>query len=371
VSELVDLLSELVSIDSVNPGLVPGAAGEAQVARLVAGWLERAGLEVEVDDAAPGRPNVVGIAPGSGGGRTLLLNAHTDTVGVEGMEAPFEPRVEDGRLYGRGAYDMKAGLAAAMLAARDALALGLRGDVVVAAVADEEVASVGTEALVRSLRADAAIVTEPTGLRVSIAHKGFVALELAVEGRAAHGSRPDLGIDAIAKMGRVLVGLEALDTALRARPTHPRLGSGSLHASLITGGQEYSSYPASCTLQAERRIVPGESVELVDAEIEALLTRLRADDPELRVSWRRVFSRDPFETRADDPFVDLVLRQAGTDLGAEAFWADSALLAAAGIPTVLFGPGGDGAHAVVEWVDLEQAERCRDALLAIAREFCS
>jgi acetylornithine deacetylase len=371
VSELAELLSELVSIDSVNPELIPGAAGEARIARFVAGWLDQAGLEVEVKDAAPGRPNVVGVAQGSGGGRTLMLNGHTDTVGVEGMEAPFEPRVEDGRLYGRGAYDMKSGLAAAMLAARDALALDLRGDVIVAAVVDEEVASVGTEALVRSRRADGAIVTEPTGLRVGIAHRGFVAFELITEGRAAHGSRPDLGLDAIAKMGRVLVGLEALDRALRARPTHPLLGSGSLHASVISGGQEYSSYPASCTLQAERRTVPGETAELAEAEVATLLERLGADDADLRATWRRVFSREPFEIAPDDPFVQLVSSRAEAEVGGEAFWTDAALLADAGIPVVLYGPGGEGAHAAVEWVDLAQVERCREVLLAVASEFCA
>jgi acetylornithine deacetylase len=371
VSELAELLSELVAIDSVNPDLIPGGAGEGAIARFVAGWLEQARLEVEVAEAAPGRPNVVAVARGSGSGRSLLLNAHTDTVGVAGMEQPFAPRIEDGRLYGRGAYDMKAGLAAIMLAGRDARARRLRGDVIVAAVVDEEVGSIGTEALVRGWRADAAIVTEPTGLRVSVGHRGFVAFELETEGRAAHGSRPDLGIDAIAKMGHVLVGLEALDRALRSRPTHRLLGSGSLHASVVTGGQEYSSYPARCTLQAERRTVPGESVERAEREISSLLARLEAADPQFRASWRRVFSREPFEVARDEPIVELVQRNAGTELSGEAFWADSALLAAAGIPTVLFGPGGEGAHAVVEWVDLASAERCRDVLVAVAAEFCA
>jgi acetylornithine deacetylase len=371
VDELADLLSELVAIDSVNPELIPGAAGEREIAGFVAEWLRRAGLEVYVEEVAPARPNVVGVARGSGGGRTLLLNAHTDTVGVAGMEAPFAPRVEDGRLYGRGAYDMKAGLAAAMLAARDAARLGLRGDVVVAAVADEEVASIGTEGLVRSGRADAAIVTEPTGLAIGVAHRGFVALEVEVEGRAAHGSRPDLGIDAIAKTGRILVGLEELDRSLRAEPPHPLLGTGSAHASVISGGQEYSSYPASCTLQAERRTIPGETIEQVDAEVEAIVAQARAADPELRATWRRVFSREPFEIAADDPFVELVRRRADTDVAGLPFWADSALLAAAGIPTVLFGPGGEGAHAEVEWVDLASAECCRKVLVAVAGELCA
>ena len=202
-AELSELLRQLVAIDSVNPSLVEGGAGEAGIARFVADWFEAAGLEVIVGDALPGRPNVVAIARGSGGGRALLLNAHTDTVGVTGMDRPHEPWLENGRLYGRGALDMKAGLAAAMVAA--ASARGLAGDVVVAAVADEEVAGAGTKALLASgLRADAAIVTEPTGLDVAIAHKGFVGFEIETAGRAAHGSRPERGIDAIALMGSVL-----------------------------------------------------------------------------------------------------------------------------------------------------------------------
>jgi acetylornithine deacetylase len=371
VGELTELLSELVRIDSVNPDLIEGAAGEAQIARFIARWLAEAGLEVEVEEVAPGRQNVLGVARGSGGGRTLLLNGHTDTVGVAGMDDPFSPRIEAGRLYARGAYDMKAGLAAAMLAARDAGRLGLRGDVVVAAVVDEEVGSIGTEALVRSWTADAAIVTEPTGLRVGVAHRGFVALELVVEGRAAHGSRPDLGVDAIAKMGRLLVGLEELDRSLRAGPGHALLGPGSLHASLISGGQEYSSYPAACTLQAERRTIPGETVPDVEAEVAVIVEQARAADPELRATWRRVFSREPFEIAPHDPFVELVRGHTGTELSGEPFWADSGLLAAAGIPTVLFGPGGEGAHAEVEWVDLAEAERCREVLVAVAADLCS
>ena len=238
-AEIARLLEELVAIDSVNPELVPGGAGEDEIARFVASWLERAGLEVELETVVPGRPNVVALARGTGHGRSLMLNAHLDTVGVAGMARPHEPYVEDGRLYGRGAYDMKGSLAAMMVAATRAR--GLRGDLILTAVVDEEVASIGTEAVVRTRRADAAIVMEPTELAVAVAHKGFVAFELETTGRAAHGSRPDLGIDAIAKMGRLLVGLEERDRALRAAPSHPLLASGSLHASLIEGGQEFSS----------------------------------------------------------------------------------------------------------------------------------
>ena len=199
-----ELVSALVSIDSVNPDLVPGGAGESEVAAFVADWMRDAGLEVELDEAAPGRPSVVGIARGSGGGRSLMLNGHIDTVGTEGMERPFEPVVRDGRLYGRGGYDMKAGVAACMLAAQRLAGEGLAGDVIVTAVADEEYASIGTQSVLKRWQADAAIVTEPTGLRVCVAHKGFVWAELETRGRAAHGSRPSEGVDAISRMAPAL-----------------------------------------------------------------------------------------------------------------------------------------------------------------------
>jgi acetylornithine deacetylase len=375
--EVVELARRLVAIDSVNPDLVRGGAGERAIARAVAEWLEAAGLEVESHEIAPGRWNVVAVARGTGGGRTLLLNAHMDTVGVAGMEAPFAPRVEDGRLYGRGAYDMKASLAAIMLAGARAHSLSLPGDVVVTAVADEEVASIGSEAVAATVRADAAIVAEPTELRLAVAHRGFVWLELETTGRAAHGSRPDLGVDAIAKMGRVLVGLEDLDRGLRAEPTHPLLGSGSAHASLVEGGQELSSYPERCLVEAERRTIPGETPESVEAELRGVLARAGEGDPEFRGDVRVTFAREPFAVDEGDPFVELVRRHAEAAIGERPpavgvpFWTDAALFAGAGIPTVLFGPRGEGAHAVVEWVDLESVERCAETYLAVAAEFCA
>jgi acetylornithine deacetylase len=369
--DVIELTQRLVAIDSVNPALVPGGAGEAEIARFVADWLAAGGLEVETIGRAD-RPSVIGIARGTGGGRSLLLDAHTDTVGVAGMERPLEARLEHGRLYGRGAYDMKGSLAAVLLAGRDALRRRLRGDVVIAAVADEEAASIGTEAVLQQVHADAAIVAEPTGLTVGVAHKGFVGLELVTEGRAAHGSRPDLGLDAIAKMGYILLGIEKLDRALRAEPGHRLLGTGSVHAALIAGGQELSSYPASCRLEAERRILPGETAAGAEEELRLLVEGLAAADPEFRASVRVLFAREPFEIAPDDPFVELVRRHAGgAELSGQAYWADSGLLGAAGVPTVLFGPSGEGAHAVVEWVDLASLERCYETYVAVATEVCS
>jgi acetylornithine deacetylase len=281
------------------------------------------------------------------------------------MERGHEPYVDGDRLYGRGAYDMKASLAAIMLAGAEAAKAGLRGDVLVTAVCDEEVGSIGSAALAERLRADAAIVAEPTEERLAIAHKGFAWIEIETHGVAAHGSRPDLGEDAIARMGRVLVGLETLDQALRERGGHPLLGSGSVHASTIEGGRELSTYPESCVLRAERRTLPGESQADVEAEAEQLLG-------EVDGSARVTFFRQPFEVAGDAEIVALVRRHAGDpELVGVPFWADAALFAAAGIPTVLFGPRGEGAHAAVEWVDVESAERCAALYGAVAREFCA
>jgi acetylornithine deacetylase len=363
LSSLSELTAELVRIDSVNPDLIPGGAGEGEIARFVAAWLEDAGLEVEVEEIAAGRFNVIGIARGSGG-RSLLLNAHMDTVGVAGMEHPFEPRSKDGRLHGRGAYDMKASLAAIMLAGAEAAQSGLRGDVIVTAVCDEEVASIGSAAVAARVKADAAIVAEPTEERLAVAHKGFAWLELETRGRAAHGSRPDLGEDAIVRMGAALVRLEALDKALRGRPAHPLLGTGSIHASTIEGGTELSTYPDRCLVRAERRTIPGETEAHVAAEAEALLGD--ADG-----SARVTFFREPFEVSESAEIAALVGRHAGAPaIVGVPFWADSALFAAAGIPTVVFGPRGEGAHAAVEWVDVASAERCAAVYAAVAEEFC-
>jgi acetylornithine deacetylase len=365
VDELAELTGRLVAIESTNPDLVPDGVGEAEIAAFVAAWLEEAGLEVDLYEAAPGRPNVVAVARGTGGGRSLLLNAHMDTVGVAGVESPFTPAVRDGRLHGRGAGDMKGSLAASMLVGAAAVREGFTGDVIVAAVVDEEVGSLGTEALVRRTTADAAIVTEPTEEVVAVAHKGFVAFEVETVGRAAHGSRPDLGIDAISAMGPVLTGIAALDGRLRAGAGHPLLGTGSVHASVIEGGQEYSSYPAGCLLTGERRTIPGEAFDDVLAELEEIAAGTGA-------TVRLPFHRGPFETAADAPIVAALHRHLGHDaVGGVAFWADSALLAQAGIPTVVFGPIVGDIHGVDEWIDLASLERCHDAYLAVAREICA
>ena len=357
-----ELVERLVGINSVNPTLVAGGAGEAALARFVQAWLEDKGVEVELDQLAPSRANVVGRVCGTGGGRTLLLNAHLDTVGLGGMDAGLIARADGNRLYGRGTMDMKGSLAAIMEVAAAAVDLKLAGDLIVAAVADEEALSIGSERVAQTVKADAAIVTEPTGMQIAVAHRGFVWLELETRGRAAHGARYDVGEDAIVRMGPNLVALQELDDRFAAAEPHPLLGRASVHASLIEGGTELSTYPDRCVARIERRTLPGESVADVEEE-------LRAIAPGATV--KSFFSREPLETPADSPIVQLLyahVREA--ELVGVPFWTDAALFAAAGIPTVVFGPSGEGLHTDTEWVDLASLERLREILLLTAIDFC-
>jgi acetylornithine deacetylase len=383
MTTLTDLLSSLVSIDSTNPDLVPGAKGEGEIARFIAQWLEQQGLTVQMIESAAGRPNVIAVAKGSGGGRTLLLNGHMDTVGAGEMANPHKPRIEppvqgagDGRLYGRGAYDMKGGLAACMVAIAEANKQNLRGDIILTAVADEEYASIGTSEVVKHVHADGAIVAEFTELQMVLAHKGFAWFDIETSGVAAHGSRFDLGVDAIALMGRVLVELDQYDRALRLDPPHPLLGNGSVHASIIHGGGEMSTYPDRCVLSLERRTLPGEFADDIEQALLGILEHQQIIDPAFRANIRRGLVRSPLETPQEAGIARAVQSAATKVLGHPApvagvhFWSDAAFLADAGIPSLLFGPSGAGAHAVEEWVDLSSVEACAQVYLEAARQFC-
>jgi acetylornithine deacetylase len=376
VDPSIDLLRDLVAIDSVNPSLVPGAAGEAQIAAAIAVHLRRIGLEVHIEDVAPGRPNVIGVLEGRAPGRSLMFCGHVDTVGVEGMEAPFTPEMRSGRLYGRGSQDMKGGVAAMIDAARMIAERGLaRGRLIVATVVDEEYASIGADALVRNWTADGAVVTEPTDLQVAIGHKGFAWIEVETRGRAAHGSRPRDGRDAILRMGRVLNRLERLDRELQSRPPHPIMGPGSLHASIVQGGRELSSYPESCRLEMERRTIGSESGATALEEVTAILADLAREDPEFEANARLMFSRPPYELAPEHPLprllVDAVESLATrTATVGMSFWTDAAVLGAAGIPSVLFGPGGAGLHSRQEYVTTQDVVTCRDALSRLALDWC-
>ncbi len=372
----IRLLRELIAIDSVNPTLVPGAAGEREIAEFIAAQMRGAGLDVTIEMVAPGRPNVVGVLDGKAPGRTLMFCGHTDTVGVAGMRDPFVPIERDGRLYGRGSQDMKGGVAAMIDAAASIARDGglASGRLVVAAIVDEEHLSIGADALVRNWRADAAVVTEPTDLAIAIGHKGFAWVEIDVLGRAAHGSRPAEGQDAILRMGRVLARLEALDAAIQARPADPLLGTGSLHASMINGGRELSSYPDRATLQMERRILPTEPEVTALTEVQAILDELSAADPTFRATATAMFSRPAYQAPGDHAIVraleDAMARVAGgTSVNGASFWTDAAVLGHAGIPSVLFGPGGAGLHSVEEYVRIADVTTCRDALVVSGRRF--
>ena len=374
---LFGTLRDLVRIDSINPTLAAGGGGEAEVGEYTARLLAHLGLEVRKLEPEPGRVTVVGTRKGAGDGRSLMFNAHYDTVGVEAMAEPFSAEIRDGKLFGRGAYDMKGSLAAqiaAVKALNDAK-IPLLGDVVIAAVADEEYGSIGTMDLVKHVKTDAAIVTEPTANKICLAHKGYLWIEVETRGRAAHGSRFEQGIDANMRMGRFLALLDGLEKELRARKPHPLVGPPSLHAAMLRGGEGLSTYADSCKLQIERRTIPGETETQVMHELQSIADNL-SSDPTFAASIRAYFVRDPFEVPRDAAIVRSLDRAATKVLNrtpeyfGDTPWMDAALLQAAGIETVVLGPGGGGAHAAVEWVELESVEQTAAILAEAAIDYC-
>jgi len=374
----IRLLRDLVAINSVNPTLVPGAPGEAEIAGAIAAEMHRIGLDVETQQVAPGRPNTIGVLEGRAAGRTLMFCGHVDTVGVAGMTDPFTPVEKDGRLYGRGAQDMKGGVAAMLAAARVIAEQGglPSGRLILAAVVDEEHSSIGADAVVAEWSADGAVVTEPTDLEIAVGHKGFAWVEVEVHGKAAHGSRPEEGEDAILRMGRVLKHLEALDRDLQRRMPHPRLGTGSLHASFIEGGGELSSYPDRARLQLERRTLPAEPNSIALDEVVSILEGLRLEDASFRGAARSMFGRPAYELPADHELPQTLaaaIRHVGSvaSFGGASFWTDAAILGHAGIPSVLFGPGGAGLHSSHEYVTIADVLLCRNVLVELARRFCA
>jgi acetylornithine deacetylase len=374
--DAVSLARALVRVDSRNPSLVPGAPGEKNVAELLAGVLTNWGFRVELHDALPGRPNVVARI-GKPGGRTLMFNGHLDVVGVDGMtHAPWDAAEWGDRIYGRGSSDMKSGIAA-MCAAAARVAGEVDGEIVVAAVAVEEYESAGTRSLIeRGIRADAAIVTEPTQLAIMPAHLGFVWIDVTTHGRAAHGSRWDLGVDAIRHAGLVLSELDRFDAEELPQRRHALLGRPSVHASLISGGIGMSTYPDKCTIQIERRTIPDESPEQVRQEIEAMCERAGRRHPQFRADVQVTFAQAPSDVPVDAPIVgalDGALRDSNEEVRVQGMtaWTDAALLNAAGIPAICFGPGDIGlAHAAEEYVIVEQIERATRVLERLALRWC-
>ena len=371
----VALTRLLVQVDSRNPDLVAGAPGEGEVARALAAVLEGWGFAVALQEVVPGRPNVVARI-GRPGGRSLMFNGHLDVVGVDGMtHLPFDAFTTDGRLYGRGATDMKGGVAAMCCAAWRAAQAGLGGEIVVAAVVDEEWQSAGTRGLIeRGVRADACIVTEPTRMAIAPAHKGFTWTEVAFTGRAAHGSRYDVGVDAIRHAGLLLTELDRLEREELVRQTHPLLGHASLHASSITGGSGWSTYPEYCLVAVERRTVPGESPADAVREMERALQRVSTDG--MRGEVRHVFSQWPSDVATDAPIVTSLaaaMRHLGETAAIEGLsaWTDAALLNAAGIPAICYGPGDIAlAHSATEWVSEAELLRATSVLERLALDWC-
>ena len=374
--DAVALARALVRVDSRNPLLVPGAPGERAVAELLAGVLDGWGLRVEMHEALPGRPNVVARV-GRPGGRSLMFNGHLDVVGVEGMtHAPWDAAEWGDRIYGRGSSDMKSGVAA-MCAAAARVADEIEGEVIVAAVADEEYESAGTRSMIeRGIRADAAIVTEPTGLAIMPAHLGFVWIDVTTHGRAAHGSRWDLGVDAIRHAGLVLAELDRFDADELPKRRHGLLGRPSVHASMISGGSGMSTYPDKCVIQIERRTIPGENPELVRQEIESMCERAGHRRENFRAETRVTFAQEPSDVATDAPIVTALqgaLRDSNEEVRIQGMtaWTDAALLNAAGIPAICFGPGDIGlAHAAEEYVMVDEIERATRVLERLALQWC-
>lgn len=370
----LDILFELIRIESVNPTLVSGGSGEQAIAEHLCGLLNSEGIRSELQPVAAGRFNVLAAVQGSGPGPRVLLNGHLDTVSIAGMKQPLAPVLEDGRVYGRGAQDMKGGLAAAVAAL---LALSRhrqdwKGEVVLAAVADEEDLSLGTTRFLehwpRDRPFDFALVLEPTDLEVATAHKGFAWVEVTTHGKAAHGSRPADGVDAIRLMGQVLGRLDRLDRDLQSHPLHRLLGSGSLHASLIRGGRQWSSYPDHCHLKYERRTVPPETRATVETEFRQILQACRRQDPHFRGEASLACAREPFEADPDQALLQHFYGTARSQCprhvrwGSVSFWTDAALLAAATIPTLVFGPRGAGLHSLEEYVVAEDLGDCAEII---------
>lgn len=358
---VVELLRQLIAIDSSNPDLVTDGSGESEIAEYVAHWLHDRGFDVHRLEDRPGRPSIVAVASGRGGGSSMMLNGHIDTVSLAGYDkdAALDPVIRDGKMYGRGSYDMKSGIAAMMVAAAGVAVARPRGDVILALVADEEYASTGTEEVLRCFSADGAIVVEPSGLDIVIAHRGFVWFDVTIHGVAAHGSRPDLGLDSIVKAGAFLTEVGKLNERILSGEPHPLLATGNLHASLISGGEELSSFPACCVVSLERRTIPGEEGATVEAELRTVLDNIASLDPGFHYELTRSFERSTFAADVDSRVVNILARAYERDQGkaavqrGEPFWTDCALLQDAGIPTVLFGVDGGGAHAATEWVTID------------------
>ncbi len=367
IEHMIQDLSEMVAINSINSGLQPDGPNEAQMAEWSVKTFQAMGLEAWSVEAAPGHPNAYGKWQGSGGGKSILLTGHTDVVQITNMTiAPFDPRVAEGRLYGRGSFDMKAGLASCLGAVKALQEGGFqpKGDVYLGFVADEEYSSLGTTRLVKDLKPDAAILTEPSDGQISLAHRGFAWITLKTTGKAAHGSLFDVGIDAIRHMGKLLGELDRLEREVFPQRSHHLLGRPSAHASLIDGGNGLSTYPEAARLVVEHRPLPDEGPEYLMGLWNDAIKRFSAEDATFAAEAHLDIFQNGWEVEKESPIVATLAGAFKDALGEEPEyrgqfgWLDSAIMHAAGIPVVVYGPCGDGAHAAVEYVDLESVQKC-------------
>lgn len=378
LSYTAQILQKLVQINSVNPDLANDGPGEKEISAFIKQTLEELDIPMEMDEIAPGRFNVIGRIKGTGGGPSLMFNAHTDTVGVDGMDDPFSGNIDGNKLFGRGSYDMKGG-AAAMLGAAKLLknsGLKLKGDLILTFVADEEYESIGAVELAKKISADAAIVTEPTDLKLCPAHRGFGIFKVTTKGKTAHGGRHKEGVDANLMMGKLLARLNELSDRLPGEKTHPLCGDASLHVPLISGGRSLFIYSNECTINIERRTIPGETLEQVTMELQSLIDQLKTDDPTFQANLECEIWRNPYESDNSTYILSACQQAAGNILGeipetiGHTWWEDSAIFGQDGIDTIIMGPAGAGIHEEVEWVNLNSVAQLAEILYETAKDFC-
>ena len=378
-SYIIDTTIDLVKIDSRNPSLESDAPGEIECAEYIASKMVELGLSANIYRISDKHANVVGVLKGTGKGKSLLLNAHMDTVGIEGMDSPFSGKCIDNKVFGRGSQDMKGSLAAMLAVVKTLIDndIKLDGDLIIAGVADEEYSSIGTFELVKEYTADAAIVTEPTNFFLITAHRGFIWYEVETIGKAAHGSRYDVGIDANMHMGRFLAELDKLEQKLHLTEEHPLVGLPSMHASVINGGTDISTYSGKCNLKIERRTVPGENTASITSELQNIINKLKDEDPKFQATVKLILERHPYALPEKSSIVQIskfaledFYKKPFPPKGAP-FWTDAAILTQAGIDTILLGPIGDGLHSEEEWVDVNSLCDLTKILTEITVKFCN
>jgi len=376
--DVISLLRKLIKIESANPN-IEGGTGEAEISNFIADHLETIGMEVYTQDVIDDRFNVIGILRGEGEGPSLMLNGHTDTVGTKGMTIdPFEPFLENDNIHGRGSCDMKGPLTG-MITGVNVLArsgIKLKGDLLISAVVDEEYKSRGTERLIQEYCSDAVIIGEPTDFKIGIAHKGFIWLEIEVRGKAAHGSVPEKGVDAIVNMAKIVSSLSILEKSY-AKKKHDLLGTPNIHMSMIKGGSDWSIIPDFCRLKLEKRTIPGETSTAAD-EINQILNKLSKEDPLFNANVKQIFERQPMEIASDEAVVKSLMlafrkiRGTDTRLVGEPYWTDASIFVNnASIPTCIFGPGDISfAHSADELIKISDVVDSAKIYALAAQFFC-